>query len=103
MKYQQIDDEDRLCRTTAELIAQGNVVGWFQGRMEWGPRALGNRSILADPRRADMKDILNARVKQREKFRPFAPSILESATGAFHICDTNSGGGNCLPAVSGNF
>jgi len=52
------------------------VIGWFQGRMEWGPRALGNRSILADPRRADMKDILNAKIKRRESFRPFAPSIL---------------------------
>src|SRR5262249_8887653 len=54
----------------------GRVVGWFQGRMEWGPRALGNRSILGDPRRADMKDILNLKIKRRESFRPFAPSIL---------------------------
>ena len=58
-------------------MADGKVVGWFQGRAEFGPRALGNRSILADPRRADMKDTLNARVKRRESFRPFAPSILE--------------------------
>jgi carbamoyltransferase len=62
---------------TAERIASGNVVGWFQGRMEWGARALGNRSILADPRKADMRDVLNAKIKLREKFRPFAPSILE--------------------------
>ena len=55
------------------------VVGWFQGRMEWGPRALGNRSILGDPRRADMKDILNVKIKRRESFRPFAPSILREA------------------------
>jgi len=55
------------------------VVGWFQGRMEWGPRALGNRSILGDPRRADMKDILNLKIKRRESFRPFAPSILREA------------------------
>ena len=61
---------------TAEAIAGGKVIGWFQGRMEWGPRALGNRSILGDPRRADMKDILNAKIKRRESFRPFAPSIL---------------------------
>jgi carbamoyltransferase len=54
-------------------------VGWFQGRMEWGPRALGNRSILGDPRRADMKDILNVRIKRRESFRPFAPSILRES------------------------
>jgi carbamoyltransferase len=64
----------------AELVAEGKVVGWFQGRMEWGPRALGQRSIVADPRRADMKDVLNARVKHRESFRPFAPSILLEAT-----------------------
>ena len=60
----------------AERIAAGDVVGWFQGRMEFGPRALGNRSIVADPRRDDMKDILNARIKHREPFRPFAPSML---------------------------
>ena len=76
-------DEDALCREAAGLIAAGQVVGWFQGRMEWGPRALGNRSILADPRRADMKDILNARIKKREPFRPFAPSILLEATGDY--------------------
>ena len=76
-------DEDTLCRTTAQLIAQGGVIGWFQGRMEWGPRALGNRSILADPRRDDMKAILNARVKHRESFRPFAPSILAESTGEY--------------------
>ncbi len=60
----------------AKNISEGNVVGWFQGSMEWGPRALGNRSILGDPRRADMKDILNKKIKRRESFRPFAPSIL---------------------------
>ncbi|MDW8309377.1 MAG: carbamoyltransferase C-terminal domain-containing protein [Verrucomicrobiales bacterium] len=69
-------DEAALCERTARAIADGLVVGWFQGRMEWGPRALGNRSILCDPRRADMKDVLNARIKRRESFRPFAPSIL---------------------------
>jgi carbamoyltransferase len=62
---------------TAGQIASGKIVGWFQGRMEWGARALGNRSILADPRRADMRETLNAKIKLREKFRPFAPSILE--------------------------
>jgi carbamoyltransferase len=76
-------DEERLARLVAQLIDQGNVIGWFQDRMEWGPRALGNRSILADPRRQDMKAILNARVKHREQFRPFAPSILAEATGEF--------------------
>ncbi|MBL9116069.1 MAG: carbamoyltransferase [Verrucomicrobiaceae bacterium] len=67
---------DNLCRATAQAISEGKVIGWFQGRLEWGPRALGNRSILGDPRRADMKDILNSKIKRRESFRPFAPSIL---------------------------
>jgi carbamoyltransferase len=73
-------DEAALCCRAAAAIADGKIVGWFQGRMEWGPRALGNRSILCDPRRADMKAILNAKIKRRESFRPFAPSILEEAT-----------------------
>jgi carbamoyltransferase len=76
---ERIEDEGELCRRTASAVAAGQVVGWFQGRMEWGPRALGNRSILGDPRRADMKDILNVRIKRRESFRPFAPSILREA------------------------
>ena len=75
--------EAELVRTTARHIADGKIVGWFQGAAEWGPRALGNRSILADPRRAEMKDILNRRIKHREIFRPFAPSIAEEATGDF--------------------
>jgi carbamoyltransferase len=82
LTYSQLDD-DALFKRAAELVADGNVLGWFQGRMEWGPRALGSRSIIADPRRGDMKDILNARIKQREKFRPFAPSILLEATGDY--------------------
>jgi carbamoyltransferase len=76
-------DEDSLVQTTARHIAAGKIVGWFQGRVEWGPRALGQRSILADPRRAEMKDILNRRIKRREIFRPFAPSILEEATSEY--------------------
>jgi carbamoyltransferase len=76
-----ISDARELCQRTAEAISRGLVVGWFQGRMEWGPRALGNRSILCDPRRADMKDILNAKIKRRESFRPFAPSILREHVG----------------------
>jgi carbamoyltransferase len=75
-KISHFDDEQSLVQTTAEHIARGCVVGWFQGRMEWGPRALGNRSILCDPRRADMKEILNRKIKRRESFRPFAPSVL---------------------------
>jgi carbamoyltransferase len=70
-------DEGVLASDTAAALARGEIVGWYQGRSEWGPRALGNRSILADPRRAEMKDVLNARVKRREPFRPFAPSVLE--------------------------
>jgi carbamoyltransferase len=73
--------EQELARRAAAIVADGKILGWFQGRAEWGPRALGNRSIVADPRRADMKDILNQRIKHREIFRPFAPSILAAATG----------------------
>lgn len=71
-----VTGEDQLVEKTVDFIAEGNVVGWFQGRMEFGARALGNRSIVVDPRRTDMKDILNARIKKREMFRPFAPSII---------------------------
>jgi carbamoyltransferase len=77
---------DQLERETARLLAAGHVVGWYQGRMEWGPRALGNRSILADPRRPEMKDVINAKVKFREPYRPFAPSVLEEhAEEYFHV------------------
>jgi carbamoyltransferase len=76
---ERIGDEAALCRRTAQAITEGKVIGWFQGRLEWGPRALGNRSILGDPRRSDMKDILNLKIKRRESFRPFAPSILRDA------------------------
>src|SRR5579875_895701 len=75
--------EEELVRSTARHIAGGKIVGWFQGAAEWGPRALGNRSILADPRRPEMKDVLNRRIKHREMFRPFAPSIVEEATAEF--------------------
>jgi carbamoyltransferase len=75
--------EDRLLDNTARELADGKILGWFQGRMEFGPRALGNRSILADPRRADMKDTLNKRIKYREHFRPFCPSVLSSAVGEY--------------------
>jgi len=71
--------------TVARLIAEGAIVGWFQGRTEWGPRALGNRSILADPRRKDMKDTLNSRVKFRESFRPFAPAILRERVSEYFV------------------
>ncbi|HSF44320.1 MAG TPA: carbamoyltransferase C-terminal domain-containing protein [Thermoanaerobaculia bacterium] len=81
VRIETVRDEDRLADETAGAIARGDVVGWYQGRSEWGPRALGNRSILADPRRGDMKDVLNLKIKRRESFRPFAPSILEERTG----------------------
>ena len=83
-------DNITILQKTAQLIADGNVVGWYQGKMEWGPRALGNRSILADPRRADMKDILNAKIKHRESFRPFAPSIMEEFTSEFFKINISS-------------
>jgi len=76
---QRFDDLTQLCHCAALAVADGKVVGWFQGRMEWGPRALGNRSIVCDPRRSDMKAILNSKIKRRESFRPFAPSVLDRA------------------------
>jgi carbamoyltransferase len=80
-----IHDERELCDTTAATIADGSVVGWFQGRMEWGARALGNRSIVADPRRRDMRDIINQKIKFRERFRPFAPSVLAEAIDDYFV------------------
>jgi carbamoyltransferase len=80
-------NQDDLVARTAESIADGKIVGWFQGRMEFGPRALGNRSILADPRRKEMKDILNSRIKYREPFRPFCPSILAERAGEYFEID----------------
>ncbi|MFN7975242.1 MAG: carbamoyltransferase C-terminal domain-containing protein [Acidobacteriota bacterium] len=79
-----------LVERVARLIADGNVVGWFQGRSEWGPRALGNRSILADPRRKDMREILNVKVKHRETFRPFAPIVPLERCAEFFDCDKPS-------------
>jgi len=82
LAFETLSDEE-VTRRAAQDIADGLVVGWFQGRMEFGPRALGNRSIVVDPRRADMKDILNERIKKREPFRPFAPSIVEERTADY--------------------
>lgn len=79
-EYERLGRADLLSRT-AGLLAGGAVVGWYQGPAEWGPRALGNRSVLADPRRAEMKDVLNAKIKHREQFRPFAPSVLAEKAG----------------------
>ena len=75
--------DDVLCNRLAAELAHGRLVFWFQGRMEWGPRALGNRSLLADPRREDMRELINAKVKLREPFRPFAPAVLEERAGDY--------------------
>ncbi len=86
-EVQKIEDPTELCVKTAQAIAEGKVIGWFQGRMEWGPRALGNRSILCDPRRPDMKELLNLKIKRRESFRPFAPSILREKVSEWFETD----------------
>ena len=89
IEYEELDNQ-KLLSTTANLISDGKIVGWYQGKMEWGPRALGCRSILADPRKAEMKDILNEKIKHRESFRPFAPSILEDYASDYFEIDRPS-------------
>jgi carbamoyltransferase len=89
IKFEEFDEASSV-KQCAKLISEGNVVGWYQGKMEWGPRALGNRSILADPRRKEMKDILNEKIKHRESFRPFAPSILEEYVSDYFEFDIPS-------------
>jgi carbamoyltransferase len=80
IRYHRFDDEEKLISRVVDRLQEGMVVGWIQGRFEWGPRALGHRSIIADPRRADMKDLVNVKIKFREPFRPFAPSVLTEKT-----------------------
>jgi carbamoyltransferase len=88
LRHVEYDDEAELIARTVELLAAGRVIGWAQGAFEWGPRALGNRSILADPRRAEMKDIVNTKIKFREPYRPFAPSVVEErAAELFDLAD----------------
>jgi len=87
IEVKRVPDNTAFARELAAAIAEGKVIGWFQGRMEWGPRALGNRSILCDPRRADMKSILNLKIKRRESFRPFAPAILRERVGDWFETD----------------
>lgn len=88
VRYREQTDQDQLVDHAAQLLQAGKVIGWLQGRFEWGPRALGNRSILADPRRQDMKDIVNTKIKFREPYRPFAPSVLvERATDFFELAN----------------
>lgn len=89
LKYRQADSEEKLINLAVDALLSGKVIGWFQGRAEWGPRALGNRSILADPRLEKMKDIVNIKIKFREPFRPFAPSVLaEKAAEYFEMGKT---------------
>jgi carbamoyltransferase len=83
IQYQRFDDDEKLMDQVVDRLQAGKVIGWFQGRFEWGPRALGNRSILADPRRPEMKDIVNTKIKFREPYRPFAPSVLVERTAEF--------------------
>jgi carbamoyltransferase len=83
VSYEYVNDEDKLAEICAGELASGRVLGWYQGRFEWGPRALGNRSIIADPRREEMKDVVNTKIKFREPFRPFAPSILSERVGRY--------------------
>lgn len=82
---EKIEDSTVLCRQAARQISEGNVIGWFQSPMEWGARALGNRSILADPRRPNMREVINTKIKFREKFRPFAPSVLEEKLDDYFV------------------
>lgn len=86
-KYKEFKDETKLIEETAKLLADNKVIGWFQGRLEFGPRALGNRSIVANPMNPEMKEILNTKVKYREKFRPFAPSVLEEKASKYFDID----------------
>ena len=90
LNYNFIEDENEFLHKTATFISDGNVIGWFQGKMEFGPRALGNRSILADPRNPQMKKIINMKIKRRESFRPFAPSILQEFQNDWFESDFNS-------------
>ncbi len=85
--FERIENEDVLLQRVTDKLQQGKVVGWYQGRFEWGPRALGNRSIIADPRRTDMKDIVNVKIKFREPFRPFAPSVLAEKAEDYFVLE----------------
>ena len=85
--YERVEDESKLIERVTDALTGGKVIGWHQGRFEWGPRALGNRSIIADPRRTDMKDIVNVKIKFREPFRPFAPSVLVEKAGDYFALD----------------
>jgi carbamoyltransferase len=88
INYSKFKEDAELIKTAAKLIHENNVIGWFQGKMEWGPRALGSRSILSNASNPDMQEILNLKVKHREKFRPFAPVVCEDDALKYFECDT---------------
>ena len=90
LSFKKFDNNIELTKYAAKVISESNVVGWYQGRSEWGSRALGNRSILANPAHKNMKDIINSKIKKRESFRPFAPSVLEDEVIKFFECDIRS-------------
>lgn len=90
VQYEHVIDDKELCNIVAQELANSHIIGWFQDRMEFGPRALGNRSILADPRQSDMKDKVNAKIKFRETFRPFAPAILAEHAHGIYECNVES-------------
>jgi carbamoyltransferase len=90
LTFKKFTNIDELTQNAARYVAEGNVVGWYQGRSEWGARALGNRSILANPAIKDMKNIINSKIKKRESFRPFAPSVLDEEVSRFFECNINS-------------
>jgi carbamoyltransferase len=90
LTFKKFTNTDELTQNAARYVAEGNVVGWYQGRSEWGARALGNRSILANPAIKDMKNIINSKIKKRESFRPFAPSVLDEEVSRFFECNINS-------------
>jgi carbamoyltransferase len=91
LRYEYFSDSEQLLERVVEALTAGKIVGWYQGRFEWGPRALGNRSILADPRQAIMKDIVNIKIKFREPFRPFAPSVLAERAGEYFVLPDSEG------------
>ena len=90
LTFKKFTNTNELTQNAARYVAEGNVVGWYQGRSEWGARALGNRSILANPAIKDMKNIINSKIKKRESFRPFAPSVLDEEVSRFFECNINS-------------
>jgi len=116
IRAEEFSDEEKILDRVADSLSQGKVAGWYQGRFEWGPRALGHRSIIADPRRSEMKDVVNTKIKFREPYRPFAPSVLENRAAEFfdlesperhypnrfmlYVVDVKDGAKEKLPAIT---